>query len=486
MSSKTTISKETAVLKENNIPRISFKLENFGCQMNVTDANEIRNILLKKKFIEQKEIADVVIINSCAIRHTSENRTYARLQHYASQKRHYPFILVLSGCVAQKEKEKIIERIPAVNLVIGTHEKWLLADIVESYIKDNPLKIDSTKNHNFNIKFPHGKSYESKSKTCGEERKSFIFDNLQIYQFTPSLPSKRYPFKSDIIIIHGCNKFCSYCIVPFTRGIEMSQKSSNIIESAKKLAGKGVTEICLLGQNVNSYGQDLDNEISFSKLLYKLNTVDGIKRIRFLTSHPMDFSEDLIDAIADNEKVCNYIHLPIQTASNKVLKDMRRNYTYEKYMRIIEKMREKVKPLTLTTDILVGFCGETKEEFQETLQAVKSIRYDQSFMFKYSVREGSEAERLEDSVSPEEKQERLQAIINAQLQITKEKNKEKLGTIREVLFEGYSKKDKDFILGKTEGNESVIIHSKNAKIGTYKKVKLDSLNGNTFIGLEID
>lgn len=455
---------KSVIIKNIQNKSLTFRLENFGCQMNVADAIETKNLLKKNGFRETtEEIPNIIILNSCAIRETSENRIYAKLREYASFKKEYPLVIVLTGCVAQKEGKRVLEKVPEVNLIIGTHEKYRIHEILKNYFEEEVSIYSSIKG------------------TYIQKPKSEVFDSLGGYQFTESVKQKNSPFKADIIIIHGCNKFCSYCIVPYTRGEEMSQPSIKIIEEAKKLVDKGVTEICLLGQNVNSYGKDIQ-DISFSELLYKLNEIGGLRRIRFITSHPMDFTNELIDSIAECKNVCKYIHLPIQSASNSVLKRMRREYTYEHYLSIIERLRKKVHNLVLSTDILVGFCGETEDDFKKTYYALDQIRYDHAYMFKYSVRRGSESEKYTNDVHEEEKKRRLQLIIKRQHTITNEINLTNIGKIEEVLFENSSRNNPDDLIGKTDGNKPVVCKLDKSYIGKYVKVKLCELKGNTFIG----
>ena len=431
----------------------SFLIENFGCQMNVADSAEIRDSLLKNGYIESFDrLPDLIILNSCAVRASAEDRIYIRLKYYARLKLKKRFTLVLVGCVAQKEKENILKEIPEVDLVIGTHQKSQILQLVEHCTDEDSLNISSK-----------------------------TFYDFGSYKFNSAIPSSKYPFKSDVIIIHGCNKFCTYCIVPFTRGVEISRKSFDIISNVRELVDIGVSEILLLGQNVNSYGQD-NNDIQFYELLYELNKISGLKRIRFLTSHPKDFSHNLIRVIKESNKVCKYIHLPLQSASNTVLKKMERDYTFEHYMNIIYELRKEVPHVVLSTDILVGFPYESEKDYEETFEAVKRIRFDTAFMFKYSIRSGTESSNYPDIVDEEEKKRRLQCIIDVQHQITKEQNLKDLGRTEEVLFESKSKNNPRELLGKTDGNKPVVIRLDESEIGKYKTIVLKSLKGNTFCG----
>ncbi len=427
----------------------SFRIENFGCQMNVADTAEIENSLLLEGYVQAEYgLADVVILNSCAVRVSAEERILGRLRHYSMLKAKKDFTLVLMGCVAQKEKENIFKKAPYVDLVIGTHQKHRLTSILKGH---------------------------SASRANG------VYSSFDGYSFSQAVPSTKYYFKADITIIHGCNKFCTYCIVPYTRGSEVSRSSSDIMQNVKSLVDSGVTEILLLGQNVNSYGQD-NLDITFAELLANLNEINGLRRIRFLTSHPKDFTLDLVDVIAKSNKVCNYVHLPLQSASDYVLRWMKRDYTYEHYLGIISALRKRIANIVISTDILVGFPYEADGDFEMTLRAIKDIRYDQAFMFKYSVRTGTESANYSDIVGEDEKRRRLSIIIDCQHAISKEINHNQLNTVEEVLFEGISKNNSAELIGKTNGNKPVVVPLASKHIGQYKKVLLRSIKGNTFLG----
>lgn len=437
--------------------------------MNVADAEEVKASLKQQGYQElnEAEHAEVVILNSCAIRETSEERVYGRLAHYGAWKKKRDLTLVLMGCVAQKERDRVLTRAPYVDMVVGTHYKTRFPNLLSEYREGRNLQKNSEGEINPLL-----------------EQQSKVYGKLGEYRFNTAVPSKKYPFKADLTVIHGCNKYCTYCIVPYTRGVEMSRSSKEIVENVYSLVDQGVSEICLLGQNVNSYGQDT-GDLSFSELLCRLNEVDRLKRIRFLTSHPMDFTDDLIQSIVDCEKVCHYVHLPIQSASDRVLAKMRRDYSYDHYRYIIQKLRERIPDVVLSTDILLGFPYETEEDFEKTLSAVSEIRYDHAYMFQYSRRRGAESENYPD-LPAEEKKRRLALVIQTQHAITREKNQEGLGKIEEVLLEGVSKNNPEELIGKTEGNKPVVVRVDESELGKYKNVVLKSLKGNTFIGELID
>lgn len=441
---------------KNNTAEISFYVETYGCQMNVADSNEVSKELIQKGFVESNtdSDADIIIINTCSVRATAEQRISGRLGYFKKKKEQLKknenkeLTVVLMGCMAERLSRKLLEKFPVLDLVIGTHFKYKLADIISEYLSKNQKSS---------------------------------FSGFEEYKFLDSSQDKNSKFKAYVPIIKGCNNFCSYCIVPYTRGKEVSKPSEDIITNVKTLVNEGVVEITLLGQNVNSYGKD-NNDINFANLLLRLCEIYKLKRIRFITSHPKDISKELIEVIANNDKVCKYLHLPFQSASDKVLADMNRAYSFANYREIISYIRKLIPKIALSTDILVGYPTETDKDYQMTIKAVKELRFDSAFMFKYSVREGTKASKLNDSVSEEVKLQRLQNLINIQNKITKEKLKERLGDIEEVLFESVSKNNKKEILGKTDTFNNVVVEGEESLIGQVKRAKLSKLAGNTFKG----
>ncbi len=296
---------------------------------------------------------------------------------------------------------------------------------------------------------------------------------------------KDKPFISYVNVIHGCNQSCSYCIVPYTRGKEISKSSNKIILETKELVKSGVVEVLLLGQNVNSYGKD-NNDISFSKLLSKLNDINGLKRIRFLSPHPKDFTKKFVDEISELEKLCKHFHLPLQSGSNNILERMEREYTIEQYISSYEYLRKKNPGCTITTDLIVGFPGETDEDFLETMNVVKNLRFESAFMFRYSKRSFTKAANFKDEIDEDIIKSRLSKLIEAQMDITKDRNQEMLGKSFEVLFESVSKQNENEIFGKTTTDKAVVVEGNTELIGTIKSVKLTSLQGITFKGIIID
>jgi len=427
------------------IPR-KFYIETYGCQMNQADSDALVHKLQTHNFLKTSDPndADFLILNTCAVRQHAEDKVYSRIGVFNKKYKGSKKIIVL-GCLAQAEKKELNKKHPAVDFVIGTYH---LSDIV------NILQKEQT-----------------------------IATSFNQYHFLESVPEERFFFKAKIDISHGCNNFCSYCIVPYVRGREISRSSKTILENIQRLVQAGVIEIMLLGQNVNSYGQDT-KDISFPELLYKISTIDGLKRIRFLTSHPKDFSDELIDVIFSSDKISKYIHLPLQSGSDTVLEKMGRNYTFEHYKSIVDKIRKKNPNTALTTDIMVGFHGEGEKEYQETLDAVKTIRFDDIYMFKYSKRKMTKAFSLEETISEEEKSLRLQNLINIQREISLEKKQKLIGKTVEVLVEEPSKLNPNHMKARTDTNFVVIIPSKNKKIGHFYNITLSSIKGQTLIGKE--
>jgi len=410
--------------------------------MNVSDS-----LMIESKFFEkgwQKvgslELADFVIYNTCAVREKAENKALSNIR---CQK---PFFtkksnrrLAVIGCSAQNKKDEIKKIIPFVDYVIGPDEYRKFGDILEDYS---------------NIK--NGIFVEQKIEELYEDfTGNYIIKGLS----------------ADISIIRGCNNFCTYCIVPYTRGRERSRTAESIVDDVKKLYSDGIKEITLLGQNVNSFR---DGDVNFPKLLKKIIDETEITRVRFLTSHPKDFNEELIDIMASDDRICNYIHLPVQAGSNKILKAMNRGYTKEEYLAKIKLLREKIPNIAISTDIITGFSGETEEDFQETLDLIKNVRYDSAFTFHYSKREGTKAaELMEDNVPETIKLERLRRLIDTQNIIVKDKNREMIGRTFIVLFD---QKDGNIYRGKTVEGKIATVKSDENLIGLQRDVILTDLS----------
>ncbi len=426
----------------------TFFVETYGCQMNVSDSTALKALLVQHGYEEMPEFnpqTGVVIINTCSVRHSAENRIYGRLGHYKRLKQEYDFILVVMGCMAEKENTALIEEYPFIDLVVGTHHATMLPVLIEEAA--------------------FGKAHSG-------------FDG---YSFPSSAPDEKYPFRAYVNIIHGCSNFCSYCIVPHVRGSEISRPPDEIIQDIERLIGKGVKEVVLLGQNVNSYGLD-NGSISFAQLLTRIDRIDGLKRLKFITSHPKDFSFELIDTLGDLKTLSRDIHLPIQSGSDNVLKAMNRKYTYQEYLEKIERLRKKLSHPRITTDLLVGFPGETEKDYQETLNAVQTIRYDNAFMYKYSPRKGTSAYRLKEEISAKEKQERLSQLIEIQNKITLEKTAEQVNNIEEVLIESVSRNADSEYRGVTKRGNVVVFNPKNSQVSDIVTVKIMGVSGQTLKG----
>lgn len=425
-------------------------MEVYGCQMNVADSSEIKLMLNAAGWQEvlSSDEADAVIINTCSVRKTAEERVDGRIGFYKNLKGRKDFTLFLMGCYAQKEGEALKKRFPFIDYVIGTRNRLKIPEILISQHKKA---------------FSSSSVYTSIENSYEEIKPSF--DPL-------------FPYRAFVSVISGCNNFCSYCIVPYTRGREVSLSSAKVLEYVKELADKGVKEVFLLGQNVNSYGK-YPEDISFSKLLEKISLIDSIERIRFLTSHPKDFSDELIDTVTTLPKLAKHIHLPLQSGSNRILEAMNRKYSYEHYRSIIDRIRKKNESIHFSTDILLGFPGETQKDFEDTYNAVKDIEYSKSFIFMYSPREGTAASKLKESISRDEKQQRVQKVIDLQGGITEKFLKSFIGKEVNILVEGESKKGDGKMLGSTEYDFRMVLPATKEDIGNFKKVTVKELLGKT-------
>jgi len=426
----------------------------WGCQMNERDTEIIQSMLedMGMKEVASINEADLIVLVTCCVREKAENKVYAKLGELSKIKRdRLDLVIAVGGCMMQQKGvgEKIQKRFPEVDIIFGTHNIDRLPELLNRAFleKERVLEIwEKDKG------IPEEKDFYKK-------RKDFL--------------------KSKVIISYGCNNFCSYCIVPFVRGRERSRKPKDIINEIKYLAENGCVEVMLLGQNVNSYGKDLGEEIDFSDLLKKVVEIDGMERIRFMTSHPKDFSEKLIRTIADYDKICNHIHLPVQAGSNKVLRSMNRGYTREEYLSLVSKIKSSIPGVSITTDIIVGFPGETREDFEQTLDVVKEAEFDNAYMFIYSPRKGTAAaEKFKDDVSLEEKKERLQELMELQNKISLKINKELVGRNFIVLIDSEEEKEgKKIYAGRTETNKIVNIQEDDLSrklYGTFQNVEIIS------------
>jgi len=419
-------------------------IRTFGCQMNVNDSEYIAGQLVKLGYLLTEDIfeSNLILLNTCCVRAKVEQKIYSLIGKIKKIKENNSdVILGICGCMAQKEKENIFERVPYVDFIFSPSQVNNLEEII------NTVKYGNTK-------------YIS----CGDVPK-FSLNHLPV--------KRESKISAWIQIMRGCNNYCSYCVVPYTRGPEQSRGVSEILSEVKNLAKNRYKEIYLLGQNVNSYGNDLSQPANFSKLLELLNDIKGIERIRFTTSHPKDFSFDLIKTIKNCHKVCNHIHLPIQSGSSKIIKMMNRNYDIDYYKSIIKEIRNNIDNIAISTDVMVGFPGETEDDFMDTLRTFKEIEFDEAYTFIYSDRENAIASLLPEQVPLQLKKERLWKLIDLQKKISAKINKKLEGEIFEVLVDKKSKKHiENQFSGRTRTNKTVVFISKRNLLGQLVKVKI--------------
>lgn len=430
-----------------------YNIITFGCQMNEHDSETIAGMLQEKGCSEvlDKKDSDITIINTCSIRENADKRFFGTLGQLKKIKEKNPdYVACVCGCMMQQQHviDTIKAKYPWVDIIFGTHNIHRFPALLENV-------------------------YQEKEKVM-----EILEDREEIVE---GLPAKRlFRHKSFVNIMYGCNNFCTYCIVPYTRGREKSRKPEDIINEIKDLVADDVREVTLLGQNVNSYsGIDADGrQWDFADLIYALNDVKGLERIRFMTSHPKDLSDKLIQAYVDCDKLCNYIHLPVQAGSSRVLKRMNRKYDREKYLELVRKLRAAVPGITLSTDIIVGFPGETEEDFEETLSLVKEVGYDSAFTFLYSVRKGTPAAEYEDQIPEETKHERFNRLVDLINEGSAAKNAAYVGRIEKVLVEGVSKKNDETLTGRTDGFKLVDFEGPKELIG--QMVDVEITEGKTF------
>ncbi|MCL2008730.1 MAG: tRNA (N6-isopentenyl adenosine(37)-C2)-methylthiotransferase MiaB [Treponema sp.] len=429
---------------------MKYFFESYGCQMNKAESAALI-LAAKEQGWEEggPDSADLILLNTCSVRATAEQRVYGRLAHYTSfKKKRSPFTLVVTGCMAERLGEKLRKEFPGLDYIMGTSARAQFPDILKA--------------------IEQGVSF-----SVGEEKPEFAFSGLHF--------DSENPFRAFIPIMNGCNNYCSYCIVPYLRGPEVSRSPEAIIEEIRAIDGMGVKEITLLGQNVNSYRW---NELDFPGLLEliakNLEDLENIKWVRFLSSHPKDFSDKTIEVIAKNPCFCRHIHLCVQHGSNNMLKAMNRRYTAEQYLELINRLRFALPDLSLSTDILVGFPGETEEDLQQTLDLMEKIKFLYAYMYHFNPREGTAAFDLPGRISEEIKRERLSKVIDLQKRHTREILKGRVGEKAVVLIEGISKKSEDELIARTERDEMVVVKGSKNEIGSFKTVTLTSLRGNTF------
>lgn len=424
-------------LKEREDKPQTYFVVTMGCQMNARDSEKLVGILeeMDCRPSEKEETADLVIYNTCCVRENAEQKVYGRLGYLKSFKKKNPHMkIALCGCMMQEKTvlEKLKKSYPQVDLIFGTYNIYKFPELLLALLEGGDQIID-----------------------IWQEQQEIVED----------LPSvRKHAFKASVNIMYGCNNFCTYCIVPYVRGRERSRKPENILAEIRSLAQDGVKEIQLLGQNVNSYGKNLEEKVSFAQLLEQVNEIEGIERIRFMTSHPKDLSQELIDAMAKLDKVCPHFHLPLQSGSDRLLKEMNRHYDQAKYLDIVKRLQAAVPEISITTDIIVGFPGETREDFLQTLKVVEAVRFDGAFTFIYSKREGTPAAVMQ-QVDPAEAKKNFDELLAVLARIGEENNQQWIGRRVKVLAEEVSKNDARMLSGRTERNQLVHFIADQSKIG---------------------
>ncbi|MBQ6297009.1 MAG: tRNA (N6-isopentenyl adenosine(37)-C2)-methylthiotransferase MiaB [Selenomonadaceae bacterium] len=415
------------------------KLLNYGCQMNVADSERMAGLLkqIGYSLTDDFDVADLILINTCCVRATAEDKVFGQIGRFKTLKRQKPsLILGVAGCMAQKEGANLIKRAPHVDFVLGTGQSSEVARVVQSLERERKHFVDT-------------------SNVSGDiPTEVFPLRGGQVSTFVP--------------IMYGCNNFCTYCIVPYVRGRERSRKPEEIFAEVKQAVAEGFKEITLLGQNVNSYS----GGINFAELLSSVDKISGVERLRFMTSHPKDLSDELITAIANGKNTCEHIHLPVQYGSDKILQRMNRVYTVEKYLKLVEKIRAAIPNISLTTDLIVGFPGETDEDFSATLEFLKAVKFDAAFTFIYSKRSGTPAATFENQIDDETKHRRLNELMQVQNAISLEKNRALIDSVVEVLVEGASKTDDKIFTGRTRQNKLVLFEHGNEHAGDFINVKI--------------
>lgn len=427
----------------------------FGCQMNARDSEKLSGILTQIGYetTEQEEEADFVIYNTCTVRDNANQRVYGRLGFLNSLKRKKPHMkIALCGCMMQENTviEKIRKSYRFVDLIFGTHNLFKFAQLLVTMFENHEMIVD-------------------------------IWDETD--QIVEELPvNRKYSYKSGINIMFGCNNFCSYCIVPYVRGRERSRDPKEILQEIEHLVADGVVEVMLLGQNVNSYGKNLDEPITFAQLLQEVEQIEGLKRIRFMTSHPKDLSDELIDVMKHSDKICRHLHLPVQAGSDRILQAMNRNYTKAQYLALVDKIRTAMPDIAITTDLIVGFPGETLEDVEETIDVVRRVKYDNAFTFIYSKRTGTPAAAMENQVPEEIVKAGFDRLLKVVQDTARERAALLQGQTLEALIEEVNEQDASLMTGRLSNNMLVHFPAGNTKIGQLVRVSLDTCHGFYYTG----
>ena len=433
---------------------LTFCVTTFGCQMNARDSEKLTGILEQIGYQPTEEdTADFVIYNTCTVRENANLKVYGHLGLLKHRKKENPHMkIALCGCMMQEPEvvAKLKQSYRFVDLVFGTHNIFKFAELLAESMENDSMIVDIWK------------------------------DTQEIVEELPI--ERKYSFKSGVNIMFGCNNFCSYCIVPYVRGRERSRKPEDIIKEIEKLAADGVTEVMLLGQNVNSYGKNLETPMTFAELLREVEKIDGIRRIRFMTSHPKDLSDELIQVMKESRKICRHLHLPLQSGSSRILKEMNRRYTKEQYLELAEKIRREIPDISLTTDIIVGFPGETDEDFEETLDVVRKVHYDNAYTFIYSRRTGTPAASMENQVSEADNKVRFDKLLKLVQGCAREQTARYTGTVQEVLIEEVNDHRPGYVTGRMSNNLLVHFPGEASQIGQYVNVSLDECKGFYFMG----
>jgi tRNA-2-methylthio-N6-dimethylallyladenosine synthase len=425
-----------------------YYIATFGCQMNENDSEKLAGMLTEMGFEEAKEIenSDIIIYNTCCVRENAEQKVYGHLGALKRIKREKPDIVIaVCGCMMQQKNvvEVITKKYRHVDLIFGTHNMYRFPKLLHKILTDRQILVDVW------------------------DTEGSVIEGIPII--------RKDKIKAWVTIMYGCNNFCSYCIVPYVRGRERSRKVNDVVNEVRTLGQQGYKEVTLLGQNVNSYGKDLEDKSSFARLLYKINDSDlkGVERIRFMTSHPKDLSNELILAMRDCNKVCEHLHLPLQSGSSRILKEMNRRYTKEQYIYLAKRVKENIPGIALTTDIIVGFPGETDEDFIDTIDVIKKVEFDTAYTFLYSKRPGTPAAVREDQIPEEIKKKRFELLVKVQNQISKKINDTLIGKTVEILVEGTSKTNSDIYSGRTRTNKIVNFEGREDLVGSLVRVKID-------------
>lgn len=453
------INKCTELVKEKYENAPAFFIQNAGCQMNSLQTDTVAGIVKRMGYTEvsREEDADVVIYNTCTVRENANLKIYGHLGHLKSIKKKNPELkIILFGCMMQEPEviEKIHKEYSFVDLVFGTHNFHKFPELFYRSLNTEGQIIDVWK------------------------------ESDEIVEGMPS--DRKYSFKTGVNIMFGCNNFCSYCIVPYVRGRERSREAKDIVREIEALVKDGVVEVMLLGQNVNSYGKNLEQPMTFAELLKEIEQIDGLERIRFMTSHPKDLSDDLIEVMANSKKICPHLHLPLQSGSSRILKAMNRRYDKEKYLALAKKIRERMPDIALTTDIIVGFPGETEEDFQETLDVVRQVRYDSAFTFIYSKRTGTPAAVMEDQIPEDVVKDRFDRLLKEVQTISKEMAERFTGNEETVLVEEKNSQMDGYVTGRLGNNHVVHFEGSEELIGKLIRVRLDECRGFYYMGTMLD